>query len=396
MRLKTYPKVYYELLTSAFTLIMGMSLSAAFLPLFAKELDPSGLLVGLVSSAWFISRIFTELPSGILADRFGKRKLLVGGLALSAVGAFLCSTADVIHVLIVGRTLWGLGTGLFFMSSSATIFDLFESSVRGRALGAFQAIEFVGSFIGAPIGSFMVAFTQYNGVFVVASGLMVCSFIIALVSRGLRQMEERRDGQAKVSLTDVLSSLKSRGLTSIYINSFSRMFVMSGLTGTVFPLYLNLELGIGVELIGLIVSVRTLGMIAATAVSGFLSDRFGRKPIIALGMLFQVSCYYAYTTSSLLEALLLIGLVEGFSRGMVLTSMMVLLSEVVSPQIRGGAIGMYRTFMDVGGFTGPLFFMFMLEQFGSHSTFFSAMVILAVNATLIIAVKKPPEPEQQL
>jgi len=396
LRLKTYPKVYYELLTSAFILIMGMSLSAAFLPLFAIELDPSGLLVGLVSSAWFISRIFTELPSGILADRFGKRKLLVGGLALSAVGAFLCSTADVIHVLIVGRTLWGLGTGLFFMSSSATIFDLFESSVRGRALGAFQAIEFVGSFIGAPIGSFMVAYTQYSGVFVVASGLMVCSFIIALVSRGLRQMEERRDGQERVSLTDVLSSLKSRGLASIYVNSFSRMLIMSGLTGTVFPLYLNLELGIGVELIGLIVSVRTLGMIAATAVSGSLSDRFGRKPIIALGMLFQVSCYYAYTTSSLLEALLLIGIAEGFGRGMVLTSMMVLLSEVVSPQIRGGAIGMYRTFMDVGGFTGPLFFMFMFEQFGSHSTFFSAMFILAVNATLLLTVRKPPKPGQQL
>ena len=393
MGIKTYPRVYYELLTSAFTLIMGMSLSSAFLPLFAKELDPSGLLVGLVSSAWFISRIFTELPSGILADRFGRRKLLVGGLGLSAVGAFLCSTADVIHVLIVGRTLWGLGTGLFFMSSSATIFDLFKSSVRGRALGTFQAIEFVGSFIGAPIGSFMVAFTQYNGVFIVASGLMVCSLIIALLSRGLRQMEEKRAGQAGVTLTGVLSSLRDWRLTSIYINSFSRMLIMSGLTGTVFPLYLNLELGISVEIIGLIVTLRTLGVISATAVSGLLSDRFGRKPIIALGMLIQVSCFFAYTTTSLLGALLLIGVVEGFGRGMVLTSIMVLLSEVVSPQIRGGAIGLYRTFMDVGGFVGPLFFMFVLEQLGSHSTFLSAIVILAVNATLIIAVKKPPEPE---
>lgn len=171
---------------------MGMSLPSAFLPIFARELDPSELLVGLVSSVWFVSRIFTELPSGILADRLGRRKLLVGGLALSAAGAFTCSIATFIHVLILGRVLWGLGTGLFFMSSSATIFDLFKSKVRGRALGTFQAIQFIGSFIGAPIGSFMVGIIEYNGVFLVASALMLCSFLVAFLSRGLKQADERK------------------------------------------------------------------------------------------------------------------------------------------------------------------------------------------------------------
>jgi len=386
--------MYHELLASAFTLFMGMSLSAAFLPLFAKELDPSGLLVGLVTSAWFISRIFTDLPSGILADRLGRRKLLVGGLALSAFGAFLCSAANIIHILIVGRMLWGLGTGLFFISSSATIFDLFKSSVRGQALGTFQAIQFIGSFIGAPIGSFMVAFIEYNGVFLIASALIVCSLIIALLSKGLKKTEEKSVGQAGVPFKNVLSSLRSWGLAAICINSFSRMFIMNGLTGTVFPLYLNLELGISVELIGLIVSLRTLGVIAATAVSGFLSDKYGRKPIIALGILIQIVCFYAYTLTSMLEVLLLIGLVEGLGRGMVLTSVMVLLSEVVAPQIRGGAIGMYRTFMDMGGFTGPLAFMLILEHLGSHSTFLSAIILLSVNAILIMTIRKSHKTEE--
>ena len=164
---------------------MGMSLSKAFLPLFARELNPSEVLIGFVSSAWFASRMFTELPSGILADRFGRRKLMVTGLALSSVGALICSLADSIYLLIAGRVLWGLGAGLFFMSSSAMVFDLFKSSVRGRALGTYQSIGFIGSFIGAPMGSFMVASMGYNSVFLIASMLMFCSFIVASLAKGL-------------------------------------------------------------------------------------------------------------------------------------------------------------------------------------------------------------------
>ncbi|MFB0504530.1 MAG: MFS transporter [Candidatus Bathyarchaeia archaeon] len=156
--LKSYPRFYFELIFVGFTLFMGMRLPAAFLPIFADELDPTGVLVGFVISAWFFSRIFIELPSGVLADRVGKRRLLVGGLALSAVGAFVCSMANSIYLLILGRTIWGLGTALFFMSNTAVILDLFKSSMRGRALGTFQGIEFIGSFIGAPIGGFIVGF----------------------------------------------------------------------------------------------------------------------------------------------------------------------------------------------------------------------------------------------
>jgi MFS family permease len=394
--LKSYPRAYFELLLSALTLIMGMSLPSAFLPIFARELDPSELLVGLVSSAWFISRIFTELPSGILADRLGRRRLLVGGLALSAVGAFTCSSASLIHLLILGRALWGLGTGLFFISSSATIFDLFKSKVRGQALGTFQAIQFMGSLIGAPIGSFMVEATGYNGVFLVASMLMVCSFLVAFLSKSLKQTEIKTAGQdVSLSLREVLPSIKNWGLTSLYINSLTRMLIWVGIAGTVFPLFLNLELGVGVEYIGLVISSRTVGIILATAISGYMSDKTGRKPMIVLGMITEACSLYAYTLAASFEAFLLIGLMEGFGRGMVLTSMMVMLSEVAPPKFRGGAIGMYRTFMDVGGFIGPLLFMEIFGKLGSHSAFFSAIGVTAASVALILTIKAPEQMKEE-
>jgi len=390
--LKSYPKVYFEMLASSFMLMINMSLASAFLPIFAHELDPSGFLIGLVSSIWFLSRIFMEIPSGFLADKIGRRLILISGLALSSAGALLCSLANVIYVLIVGRALWGLGTGLFFMSSSAIIFDIFHSG-RGRALGTFQSIEFIGSFIGAPIGGFMVSAIGYRGVFIVSAALAIISFIIAYLSKGLQQIDAKKliKYVNLSSLKKVLPGIRNIGLTGVYIGSFSRMFILTGIAGTVLPLYLNLHLNIPIEVIGIIVSIRTLGIIISTAVSGHLSDRLGRKLIIVTGMLIEALSLYAYTCLSASDFISLAALVEGFGRGMVLTSLMVLLSEMTPSSLRGSAIGIYRTFMDIGGFIGPIFFMLIYEEFGPLSSFLSAIAVIFVTSAIILIAKAPKE-----
>ncbi|MEM3815281.1 MAG: MFS transporter [Candidatus Bathyarchaeia archaeon] len=333
---------------------------------------------------------FLEIPSGVLSDIVGRRFLLVLGLAASTIGATLCSLANNIYVLIAGRALWGLGTGLFFMNSSAIIFDIFHSG-RGTALGTFQSIEFIGSFIGAPIGSFMASMMGYRKVFMVSAMLGATSLIIAYLSGELRRVDARcakgfRGGGNLLSLRKVLPGLRNIRLTSVYIGSFSRMFVWTGISGTVFPLFLNLRSNIPVEIIGIITSVRTLGIIVSTAVSGRLSDKLGRKPVIAAGMLTEALSLYAYIhapASSLIIST--ISFVEGVGRGMVLTSLMALLSDLAPQSLRGSAIGVYRTFMDAGGLTGPIFAMMVYEAFGPTAPFLSAAVVVLVTSALIMA-----------
>ena len=152
------PSVYFKLLFIGFSIMMGMSLSSSFLPLLANDLDPSGVLVGLVVSAWFFSRLFIELPAGVISDRVGRRRLLVLGLALSFFGPIVCSQASHIYVLIFGRAVWGIGTALYFMSNMALMMDILPSTARGKAMGVFQGFEFVGSFIGAPIGAVLATY----------------------------------------------------------------------------------------------------------------------------------------------------------------------------------------------------------------------------------------------
>lgn len=112
---------------------MGIGLSRAFLPIMAYELDPTGILVGFVTSAHFLSRAFVELPSGLIAVKGCMRNLVVGGFLLSMVGAIICAFSSSIYTLIVGVAALGLGSTIFFISSTLLLFDLFNLK-RGEGL----------------------------------------------------------------------------------------------------------------------------------------------------------------------------------------------------------------------------------------------------------------------
>jgi MFS family permease len=79
---------------------------------------------------------------------------------------------------------------------------------------------------------------------------------------------------------------------------------------------------------------------------------------------------------------------------MILTSIMVLLSEVAPFKYRGGAIGMYRTFMDIGGFIGPMFFMEIFGRIGSNFAFISAIGVIAASTPFMLTIK-PPESKKE-
>jgi DHA1 family multidrug resistance protein-like MFS transporter len=382
---RMYSRVFFELVFIGFSIILGMGLIGAFLPLLAKDLDPTGSLVGLVVSAWFLARVFIEIPSGFLSDRIGRRRLFVLGIGLAVGGSLLCATAPTILFLIAGRAIWGFGIALFFLSNTAILFDLFDPAVRGRAVGTFQSIEMIGSFIGGPIGGVLAGVIGYNAVFYFTVALTGFSLVLAFALKDLRGIGGRPPQPlSQPSFRDALSSLKRWPILVICLTCLARMLIMNGVMSTVFQLYLYENLGFGVTLIGIVVGARTAGTAAATLASGYLSDRFGRKRIILLGLVLEAPCLYAYTLVNSFTAILLVGFLDAFGAGLAWTTLIVLLSEIVKPEYRGVAIGFYRTFMDVGGVLGPLLFMAIATTFGMSLPFLVGAILLLSMAGLTL------------
>ena len=386
---ESYSRVYYLLLFIGFSIVLGMGLVRAFLPILASDLDPSGTLVGYVVSAWFLARVFIELPSGLLSDRIGRRRLFVLGIALAAGGALLCATASSINSLIIGRALWGFGAALFFLNNTAMLIDVFAPEVRGRALGTFQGLEFVGSLIGAPIGAFIASLFGYFSPFYVTLALIIMSLLLALFSRELKTIGQSPvEPTIQVSLQDSVRSLMNWGIVVISLISFSRMLIMNGVMNAVFPIYLYEYLNFDLNLIGIVTGVRTAGFAAATIASGYLSDRMGRKPVILTGLLISAPCLYAYTIIQSLEIILPVGIFDGIGSGLVSSTLIVLLSDLVKPEFRGISIGLYRTFMDIGGVVGPIMFMLIVTSSSIFTPFLVGAVLLLIMAALTLTIRQ--------
>jgi MFS family permease len=356
----------------------------------AKELDPSGTLVGYVVSAWFTARVFIEIPSGLLSDRMGRRRLFVLGIALSAVGSLLCAVAPSIYALILGRALWGFGAALFFSNNTAILLDLFDQDQRGRAVGTFQGIEFIGSLIGAPIGAVLADMTGYFTVFYLTFGLISLSALLTVVSKEVKTIGVSTGSitWTRPSLQDSLQSLMHWGLVVVCLISFARMFVMNGVMSTVFPLYLHESLGFEVSTIGLVTAARTAGFTVATITSGYVATTIGRKRTILVGLLVEALCIVGYTLVNAFGIVLALGVVDGMGAGLVSVTLTVLLSYIVQPEFRGISIGLFRTFMDVGGILGPIVFMSLATGINMPSAFLGGTLVLIAMALLLCTMPR--------
>jgi MFS family permease len=383
--------VYWELVFVGFAIMMGMSLPASFLPILAESLDPSGVLVGLVVSAWFLSRIFLELPAGIISDRIGRRRLLIFGIALSCLGPVLCSQADNIWLLIIGRGIWGMGTAFYFMNNTALLMDILPANTRGRALGLFQGIEFVGSFIGAPIGAFLSIYMSYNQVFYFTLLLTLVSLAIAWRSGGMKSLENGGTQRERTPLKEIIGALGDRGILIVCLSTVFRMLIMQGIFQTVFQLYLNQGLSLAVSTIGLLLSARIAGQVISLVSAGILSDKVGRVPVLVVGFVICGTTLFAFTLTSNFILLLFLGFVEGLGEGFGMTTLIALLTDIAPPSVRGGVVGLFRTFQDVGGFAGPILFMMLYNGFGPISAFYVAAAVNVVNVGLILAYKSKPK-----
>ena len=389
-----YPHIYFELIFIGFSIVLGMGLVSSFLPILAEELDPTGTLVGLVISAWFLARIFIELPSGLISDMIGRRKLLLFGIFLSCIGSLLCVVPS-IYALIVGRALWGFGTSFFFLNNTALVLEILNTKNRKTGLGVFQGIQWVGSFIGAPIGALIASVLDFYSVFYTTFTITALSFFVSLFSKDLKKVGGGSTGTVrKINLRDSLAALSSLGLMIVCIVTFIRILISAGVMSTIFQLYLYQRVGIGVALIGIIVGVRTGGFTLSTFIGGYLTEKVGVKRIVIIGLLLQTSCLFFYTTIRAFEHFLLFAFLDGTGVGVASVALVIMLSDITKKRNLGGAIGLYRTFMDFGGVTGPIFFILIWNKFGAYMPFYLAMALI-FTSILIILIPTEIKPVEQ-
>lgn len=155
------------------TVALGPLALDTYLPAFpriAADLGVDTAAVGLTLSAYVAVLGAAQLIGGPLSDRYGRRRILLGGLAIFGLASLMVAAADTLSELIAWRVVQGVGGAWCAVSVPAIVRDRARGSEAARLFGLIGLVMFVAPAIAPSIGSVVLAFSSWPGIFVVLAG----------------------------------------------------------------------------------------------------------------------------------------------------------------------------------------------------------------------------------
>jgi MFS family permease len=362
-------------------------------PLFLRsEFDANYLMVNLLSTVFAVARLFTNIPLSIVIDRVGRKRLMMTGPVLIFISICSSGLASSYHHLLVLRALEGLGSAMFMTSAIITIVDIAPRGQRGSYMGWYLVGLHLGMTVGPVLGGIVNDLLGFRAPFLIGS---VFSIFGTLVIKSKFQKTESlsriRNQQSvtpqKLAVKPVLEIL-DREVVIIMMVSFCVFFVRTGILQGLFPLYANEEINLSTALIG---TITTLGTWTSTVILLFgrkLSDRYGRKRILILGLAsYSIGMFITVHSNSFLK-LLLTNLVIAFSTSIISPIPVAFLGDKVSQEIRSKIIGIHRTIGDIGMILGPIAMGWVSDTYDLKTPFILASGYLLLTMSLCFAIRK--------
>ncbi|HEU5352135.1 MAG TPA: MFS transporter [Terracidiphilus sp.] len=327
----------------AFDVMLYSIVLATLMRAFSMSRSTAGLLNALTLVASALGGLFF----GLLADRFGRRRMLAASILVYSVFTFACGLSTSILALAVFRFLLGLGMGGEWNTGAALVAETWPAALRGRALALVQSSWAVGYALAAVVAELILTHAGWRWVFF--AGLLPAALVLWIQSHvpeppiWQQARAKTQTGQSPRALRLALrGSLRPLALLTL-ANTFG-MFAWWGLF-TWIPAYLILPVAQGgrgfhaLGLTGFLVTLNLFGMLPGYLCFGLVADRFGRRPAF-LGYLLcaalAVPCLAAARQPSLI--LLFASIAAFFGTGF-FTGSGILGSELFPTQARATALG---------------------------------------------------------
>lgn len=381
---RDYSATYFLLCGIALLAMFSTSLILPLIPIYAKQIGATGVVIGFSVAAYWISRIVMEIPSGFVSQRFGYYRSMAVGLGLNVVGTALSAYAVNPIQFVLARALMGIGAPLFFAVATTFVLNLFDAERRGGAMGIFQGIEFAGTIVGSTFSGYVVSVFDFRLSFLFSAGLILIALILVVVPPHVRSESVRMTASSSLSLSAMREVFWNRRLLIVSSATFAEFIMSTGILMTVFPLYASEGLGFSLTSIGLLMGSRSVGFVVAMFSMGAISDRVGRKPVLLFGVGATAVLIAVLNFVSSFVGLVAAFFLLGITTGAIWIVCPVLAAEAVEPHQRGAAIGTYRTFFDLGSILGPIVMSAVMEGYGIAPCFYLASALLFANLVPVL------------
>ncbi len=327
---------------------VGVGMVGPVRVLYAQSRGASLVIIGAMASAYLISNFVFQYPVGWLADRWGRKQVLIVGLLAQAVLSlgYLLITDPLVFVAL--RFVEGMAAATILPSARALIVDVIPAKKQGEAYGVFNAFFNAGFLLGPGIGGFL-ATTGYASAFIGAALFRLVAVVLVVI---LIHPEKRAVHAANNEVKAVsYRALFTLPLVGAYFLVFGD-YLYLGFDLTLMPLWIHDHLGGSVAVIGIAYVAWAIPNIILSPISGRIADRARRSSIILIFGLAQVPIYLIYGLANAALLVVILFAIHGVVYAFVQPSVDAHVASSSESDMRARVQGLYATIGLIGAFVG--------------------------------------------
>ena len=360
------------------------------LPRFAESLGATPELIGIVVAASTVTGVLFKLPAGTLSDLLGRRRVMLLGAVFFAVPPFLYPLVEDAGTLLALRFVHGFATAIFSPVAAAYVASLGDAG-RGGRLGWFSSANDLGATAGPLLGGLILYATANFSV----SYLLVGLLGIVALALTLRVPEiEAPAPPAATSLAaraaELWQGLREVITTPAVLTAAvveATMYLGFGAFLGFLPLYARTA-GLNDAAIAAILALQLAIAVLAKPIAGKLSDRFGRKPVIVIGLFACAAALPLIFRMASLAGFLAVVPLLGLGIAAVTPATNALIADLVAVRRLGAGMGVFGTIWDVGEAAGPILAGILIGHIGYVRAFdVIAAVIAAIAVVFAVRVR---------
>ena len=333
-----------------------------------------------------IVKAITNYYTGTLANKFGRKKLLIAGWIIGIPIPFILMFAPSWSWIIAANILLGINQGLTWSSTVVMKIDLVGEKQRGFAMGlnefagyiAVAVIAFLTGWIASEHG--MRPYPFYLGIGLVFLGLLGSIFLI----------KDTKHHVAKETISNTIPRLKNIFWDTTWKNKNLGSVTQAGLINNlndgmawgIFPILLATK-GFSIGEIGIVTAIYPAVWGVGQLFTGRMADKFCKKDMLYIGMFLQAIALIVLVWANTMLHFIILSSILGWGTAMVYPTFLATVAENTNPQDRAKSIGIFRLWRDLGYAIGAILTGIIADLFSINTAIFFIGLLTLVSAIII-------------
>ena len=365
--------------------IMANTLIAPAIPDILVDLQVTAGSAGLLVAAATLPGVVVAPAIGLLADRYGRREVVVPCLVIFGLFGGLAGFAPSFSLLLACRLAQGVGSAGLINLAVVILADHWDGADRARVIGQNAAVLTISLALLPPLGGALTDLAGWRATFAPYwLGLVAAAGAAVALRRS-----PRRDVRIGEQVREAFAYLRSARVLAAMASGMTLFVLIFGLILTALPLHLADEFGLGATSRGLVLGLPAVTATVGSLGLGRLTARFGARRLVVTGSAVLACAFSVIAGAPVLPVVVAGALLYGLGEGVAIPSLQAIVASAAPSSSRGSVVAVWVGGVRAGQTAGPLVAGVAVGAVGAPTTFLMGAGVAAALLALQVASGQP-------